>query len=148
MKVLVKENQNLFDVLINKYGRVDDLFSVLNLNPTLSADTIQVGQQIDTDNSLSLTLQNLTPKDLTYITKNGQNLFDLSLQLYGNLDNFFNLNQNNLNIYLKNFPLKYQNVLVGNETIKKNTIKQNLSYNNYAKLNGDYNNSYNNSFFI
>lgn len=88
--------------------------------------------------------------------KSGQNIWDVALQEFGDIEQVFTLiNDNDLNLNFKlqsNQIITINNSNVGNENIKNFYKFSALNLNNYQteamppNIGGDYNNDYNNDY--
>jgi len=95
---------------------------------------------------------------MNYTVKNGQSIFDVCLQFFGTLEYLFTiLSDNNLDLnspLTSGMELKINNNLLGNELIKRTIIKNNCIFVNEQQTIiqtngvGDYNNDFNNDYFI
>ena len=86
-----------------------------------------------------------------------QNIFDISTQEFGSLENLFTLlNDNSLSVNAKLISgqeLTVNKVNIGDEDVKKFVVLKNITMNNFqgekvpSLLSGDYNPDYNNDYF-
>jgi hypothetical protein len=95
---------------------------------------------------------------MNYEAREGQDIFDVSIQFYGDIETglFEILTTNNLNLDSRN--LSGANLTLNNENTIKNNIANHFSNANFTPNNsgleiiqlvlGDFNNDFNNNFFI
>ena len=94
MKVVtIIEGQTIYDIAVQRYGSIAFVFQILRLNTWLTLDTIlNAGDKILIDESL-IAFEAFTPKKVstpqpeTYFTtvSDGQNIYDISMQEYGDM---------------------------------------------------------------
>lgn len=92
--VRIQDGQNIFDVSVKQFGDATKVFGlVLDNNQNLDYDLTGVSNvnytPISLVPSVSKAIQKETAKPTSYITKYGQNLFDVALQLYADASNIF-----------------------------------------------------------
>ena len=128
---MVQTGQNIFDIA-SKTGNINNLFAFLNDNNLNVDDYLTGGQTVILnakqniqDNFINTSLK-VNEKVQNYIAKTGQNIFDISAQLFGTIDLLFdylitngidvdsNINSGQL--------IKYNNFQKGNENFKKFVI--------------------------
>ena len=90
------------------------------------------------------------------IVQEGQNIFDITTESFGTLEQLFTLlNDNNLAVNAKLISgqeLVINKINIGNEDVKNFIVLQNITMNNDQGekvpplLSGDYNNDYNNDY--
>ena len=108
--VTVIEGQTIYDIAVQRYGSIAFVFEILRINTWLTLDTVlNAGDKILIDESL-IAFEAFTPKKVstpqpeTYLTtiSDGQNIYDVALQEYGDMSGVIQLIQDNPSL-LKSF---------------------------------------------
>lgn len=99
-KYTIKYGETLFDVTINIYGKIDYIFNLIELNPILGniTNTGISGLEINYE---PIVVTDFKPVSTTSINNNksvtikeNQSLFDVCLQIFGNIEDVFLIIQN------------------------------------------------------
>lgn len=100
----IQANETLFDVAIREYGHLQGIKNLIQDNDLGFTDEPEAGTDMEIDSSASfITLSKVsiataselsdTPNEET--VKAGQNMFDLAIQVYGDLSGILNLANDN-----------------------------------------------------
>lgn len=130
--VTIGDGQNLFDVSLQTYGAIDYLFKLVEDNSISGIQaTGLTGLSVEYEDTVKFENQNpvvlLQSAEKTLTVKDRQSIFDLSIQLYGDIEGAFDLIEKNPSI--KNLD---NNSLVG---LKLNFTEQKKDFPNYFKVN-------------
>jgi len=158
---LIQEGQNIYDFCLQKYGTLENIFNVLDDNKlTLNSDlnsgmelnydarnkgNVFIKKYIDDNNVVPVNFGsalfnfiniffNNTNKNNETGVQDGQNIFDICLQYFGDLTYIFDIIDNN-NITLNTFlnsgqELNISNFEKGDQGIKDFVLSNNLKINN------------------
>ena len=157
---MIRDGQNIFDAALQNYGTIEQIFDLIDNNSlTLNSD-LNSGMELNYDLSLgnnvikkyikdnnispnnygssfdffNIYIENYKNTDIDDSIKEGQSIFDITLQYFGTLEKIFDLlDSNNLNInsYLNSSQkLNISNFRKGNEEIKDYIKAGNYSINN------------------
>ena len=124
----IQDGQNIYDVVIKQYGDATKVFSlVLDNDQNLDYDLTGVREINYTQGSfivpsVSKVTQKEAQKPTSYVTVYGQNLFDVSLQMYADASNVFAITNTSIDSDIEHnqsVPIQpYKSKL----TIQKNVI--------------------------
>lgn len=96
-KYTIKYGESLIDVSLKLYGNVSYVFELIKINPEISSinDSNLTGIEINYNSVLKQPLI-VTLKKINKVVKNvtiseNQNIFDLSLQVYGSVEKVFDI---------------------------------------------------------
>ena len=158
---MIQEGQNIYDFCLQKYGTLENIFNVLDDNKlTLNSDlnsgmelnydarnkgNVFIKKYIDDNNVVPVNFGsalfnfiniffNNTNKNNETGVQDGQNIFDICLQYFGDLTYIFDIIDNN-NITLNTFlnsgqELNISNFEKGDQGIKDFVLSNNLKINN------------------
>lgn len=97
--VPILDGQTIFDVALQTYGSIEYIFDIVNDSGLSGAQSYQTGDIIVYNDSVKSEVKNLEIKvqsdEKTYLVRDRQSVFDLSIQIYGTVENIFDLIQNN-----------------------------------------------------
>ena len=142
---IIQDGQNIFDIATSLYGSPEYAISILKANSGftsanqitgLTQMNIVYDPQVKKDNQI-LNVSNNTPSASasTYSTFEAQSLFDLALQVYGNLENVYDIikvngfNNINQNVFPQKIKLPYQFVSTSAQTFVNQIFKKNITIN-------------------
>jgi hypothetical protein len=99
----IKTNQNLFDLATSLYGNVAYVFQLISDNPSITflEDAVSAGDSVVYETVITSTTPVVEDipveevKQKSTLVRDSQNLFDLSLQLYGDVEKVFQILQDN-----------------------------------------------------
>lgn len=99
--LIVAPGENLFDVVVSKYGSMEALFDVAELNGVGVTGELAPGAMVDCDESITIasgTIKIPTAIAMPYdsdLAEPGQSIFDMTVQLYGDIEGLFDLTEKN-----------------------------------------------------
>ena len=103
-KLILNTTEDLFTICLQTYGRVDYLFKLMNdnnvndINSSINNNSVVFFDKNYIISNPILITKNVTNPTTDYLVKSNQTIFDLALQLYGNINQIFEIiNDNNSN---------------------------------------------------
>ena len=154
---MIKEGQNIFDFAIEKYGTIENIFDVIDDNGLTLNSELNSGMELNSNTfnkgnndikKLELTPVNSGSDEFSFLSvfvtsneeiedesvKEGQSIFDITLERYGNIDEIFEIIETNgftLNTLLNSGQiLNVSNFGKGDEEIKDYYKQNNIKPNN------------------
>lgn len=99
---VVKPGENLFDVAVLEYGHIQAIYDLAVANGVGFTDTLEAGVELQADDTRKYS--DYEPADVTpplskpykeTFVASGQNIFDIAIQLYGNIEGIKHLVKEN-----------------------------------------------------